>query len=556
MLYQALGLEFGASESDVRRSYRELALKYHPDKNPNDETAKQKFQSINLAHQVLSSAASKQRYDEENIVRGGWGTSETAPSPYKTPTRPSRHTTSFSATTPRTPPAESQYTPEERERHRQNERERLAQLAKQSKEAREVEQRQFLNMYRHKVKVEKGSATLRESEFEKLARSNPAAKVRPPLQMDASTNRYISETQKITNIMEREREKYLDRLEAKLHQRRQASDMVRRMQQEEEAHRMKYVEEAITERDELLNYFDSDYHRIVCRHQLMRLQQLEASRRYDEEQIALLALARSLPIWNREGQGRTSVFVQERLARSLVQTYYAKDMSRLMPQETLRWEESRSRKALRALEDMLFPLLLEEGKSRQSVVFAERSERWFVTVPHRIITEGMVWQRDDVCFMGPPSHDGPPTSHFVEIASLEDNDEDEAKSHSSHAIALLELSRLSALQKGILEAQSVRTLLSIESENMRSLLCEQVRGSRTESFLLQCELSFLEAQVAQSERLLGALSGNASSTSPLVLHGSLNKCVMSLMQRNEEALARNEALLKENRSLNGQAILD
>lgn len=61
--YKILGLERGASEADIKSAYRKLARKYHPDLNPNDKRAEQRFKEINEAYQVLGDAAKRKKYD-------------------------------------------------------------------------------------------------------------------------------------------------------------------------------------------------------------------------------------------------------------------------------------------------------------------------------------------------------------------------------------------------------------------------------------------------------------------------------------------------------------
>ncbi len=52
--YKVLGIDKTASADDIKKAYRKLARKYHPDVNPNDNEAKQRFQEINEANEVLS----------------------------------------------------------------------------------------------------------------------------------------------------------------------------------------------------------------------------------------------------------------------------------------------------------------------------------------------------------------------------------------------------------------------------------------------------------------------------------------------------------------------
>lgn len=62
--YSILGLSKNASSDDIKKAYRKLARKYHPDINPNNEEAKLKFQQINEANEVLSDSDKRKKYDE------------------------------------------------------------------------------------------------------------------------------------------------------------------------------------------------------------------------------------------------------------------------------------------------------------------------------------------------------------------------------------------------------------------------------------------------------------------------------------------------------------
>ncbi len=62
--YQVLGVAKTATENDIKKAYRKLAREYHPDLNPDNESAKKKFQQINEANEVLSDPEKRKKYDE------------------------------------------------------------------------------------------------------------------------------------------------------------------------------------------------------------------------------------------------------------------------------------------------------------------------------------------------------------------------------------------------------------------------------------------------------------------------------------------------------------
>ena len=62
--YKTLGVDKNATQDDIKKAFRQLARKYHPDLNPNDPTAKEKFQQINEANEVLSDPEKRKKYDE------------------------------------------------------------------------------------------------------------------------------------------------------------------------------------------------------------------------------------------------------------------------------------------------------------------------------------------------------------------------------------------------------------------------------------------------------------------------------------------------------------
>ena len=62
--YEVLGIQKGASEEEIKKAYKKLARKYHPDMNPGDKEAEEKFKEINEANEILSASDKRARYDQ------------------------------------------------------------------------------------------------------------------------------------------------------------------------------------------------------------------------------------------------------------------------------------------------------------------------------------------------------------------------------------------------------------------------------------------------------------------------------------------------------------
>ena len=59
--YEVLGLQKGASDADIKKAFRQMAKKYHPDLNPGDKEAEKHFKEVNEAYEVLSDPQKKAR---------------------------------------------------------------------------------------------------------------------------------------------------------------------------------------------------------------------------------------------------------------------------------------------------------------------------------------------------------------------------------------------------------------------------------------------------------------------------------------------------------------
>jgi len=70
--YQTLGVSRNASEDEIRKAYRKLAMKYHPDRNPNDKQAEERFKEINEAYQVLNDPQKRAHYDRVGSAYSNW----------------------------------------------------------------------------------------------------------------------------------------------------------------------------------------------------------------------------------------------------------------------------------------------------------------------------------------------------------------------------------------------------------------------------------------------------------------------------------------------------
>src|SRR5919198_213887 len=81
--YAVLGVSASASQDEIKKQYRKLAARYHPDKNPNDAKAADRFKEISEAYQVLGDAERRKQYDQMRQLGafGGFGARGGGPPP-------------------------------------------------------------------------------------------------------------------------------------------------------------------------------------------------------------------------------------------------------------------------------------------------------------------------------------------------------------------------------------------------------------------------------------------------------------------------------------------
>ena len=75
--YRVLGVSRNATDAEIKRAYRKLARQYHPDRNPDDAAAEERFKAIQAAYEAIGTAEARSEHDQrsrrEEMFRGGRG---------------------------------------------------------------------------------------------------------------------------------------------------------------------------------------------------------------------------------------------------------------------------------------------------------------------------------------------------------------------------------------------------------------------------------------------------------------------------------------------------
>ena len=77
--YKVLGVGKNATDEEIKKAYRKLARKYHPDRNPGDKPAEERFKEISQAHDVLSDPDKRKEYDRGGMFAGFAGSAASIP---------------------------------------------------------------------------------------------------------------------------------------------------------------------------------------------------------------------------------------------------------------------------------------------------------------------------------------------------------------------------------------------------------------------------------------------------------------------------------------------